>query len=106
MCQFLSLFSPPFPTFLLNKFYVIVEPSYIEFEKGDYSTVEGSDNQRITINVIRTGNLNVTCTAHYRTAEVSFKDISKNATENKDYGKSEGDIVFDVGEVRKCQDLH
>ena len=68
--------------------------------------MEGSDNQRITINVIRTGNLNVTSTAHYRTAEVSFKDITKNATENKDYGKSEGDLVFDVGEVRKCQDLH
>ena len=95
-----------FPTFLLDKFYVIVEPSYIEFEKGDYVTVEGSNNQRITINIIRTGNLNVTSTAHYRTAEVSFKDITKNATENKDYGKSEGDIVFDVGEVRKCQDLH
>ena len=67
--------------------------------------MEGSDNQRIKINVIRTGNLNVTSTAHYRTAEVSFKDITKNATENKDYGKSEGDIIFDVGEVRICQDL-
>ena len=67
--------------------------------------MEGSDNQRITINVIRTGNLNVTSTAHYRTAEVSFKDLTKNATENKDYGKSEGDVVFDVGEVRKCHSL-
>ena len=68
--------------------------------------MEGSNNQGITINVIRTGNLNVTSTAHYRTAEVSFNDITKNATENKDYGKSEGDVVFDVGEVRKCRSLH
>ena len=87
--------------------YLILEPSFIEFERTDWNVMEenGAHNNE-KVYVVRSGNLDIVSKVSFNTTEAIKSNASQKhyATENKDFIGNSGTIVFglrEVGSVRR-----
>ena len=87
--------------------YLILEPSFIEFERTDWNVMEenGAPNND-KVFVVRRGNLDIVSKVSFNTTEAIKSNQSQKhfATEGEDFIGNSGAIVFglrEVGSVRQ-----